>query len=812
MTSAPVTVLNTVPVATVSIDDTTPGSNDTITATVTGSDLDGDAVTFLYDWKVNGITRQSTNTASLTDAFDLSLPNHGNTSDAVIVTVTPNDGEANGSGVTSQTATVQDASSEPSNTPIPGWQTNGRVKDIVRVGDTVYIAGQFTQIRSNDGSQTLVRNRLAAFDALTGTPLNWNPNANGNVEAIAASPDGTIIYAGGAFRRIGGIAHQRIAAIDATTGAPLAFNPTVDDTVKAVATVDNRIYFGGLFLNVNGQPRNRLASVLANSGNLTTWNPNADNQIRDMIVSSGGDRVIIGGQFQNIGGTSQNRIALVDATSGLTLPFAGPRPSSTVITVDIDGTGRFFAGSNNSVLSYNESNGQRLWTITGDGNVQGLSHMGGNVFVGGHFATMDGQPRQFLAGIDADTGDLTPWNASANSVLGVFAVEATDDRLFIGGDFTRVSGIDQQGFAMFAVEDNTTPSRPGQPAGVSNSSSSIDLTWAASTDAGNPSITYLVYRDTLPNPVGQVTSSSTTTVSFTDTGLTPESVHTYTIIATDGQLASSPSDPSDPITVLAGADSAPPQLQTIEMLDVDTDGKVDRVEVTFDEALAAYTAGTAPWTLANVPSGGTLASVSVNGSVATLTITEGAGAANTAVGTFTVALATNANGIRDANGNLSSFGALAPADGAAPVPINTSRIGGTTSGLIEAGDTFTATFSEPIAAASVPGTTTISESDPSGGGNDTFAIPGLTNGDLNLGSNTYVGTDATTASFANSTLQLITGNTAIKATVVGTCSGTGCASLGIGGSAAITYAPASSITDLAGNGATGSFTKSFRMF
>src|SRR5207253_6834303 len=55
------------------------------------------------------------------------------------------------------------------------------------------------------------------------------------------------------------------------------------------------------------------------------------------------------------------------------------------------------------------------------------------------------------------------------------------------------------------------------------------------------------------------------------------------------------------------------------------------------------------------------------GAVATLTISEGAGAPDTAVGAFTVALATNAAGIRDAAGNLSSFAASSPADGAKPV-------------------------------------------------------------------------------------------------------------------------------------------------
>ena len=205
VTSSPVTVLNTIPVASVSIDDTTPGSNDVITATATDSDLDGDTVTLTYVWRVNNVVRQTTsNSSSLTDTFDLSLANHGNTSDEVTVTVTPNDGEQNGNAATSATATVQDASSEPNRLPELTWQTNDRVKDILRVGNTVYIAGNFTQIRSNNGAQTMTRNRLAAFDALTGNPLPWNPNANGNVEAITASPDGSIIYAGGVFKKMGG--------------------------------------------------------------------------------------------------------------------------------------------------------------------------------------------------------------------------------------------------------------------------------------------------------------------------------------------------------------------------------------------------------------------------------------------------------------------------------------------------------------------------------------------------------------------------------------------------------------------------------
>jgi hypothetical protein len=139
------------------------------------------------------------------------------------------------------------------------------------------------------------------------------------------------------------------------------------------------------------------------------------------------------------------------------------------------------------------------------------------------------------------------------------------------------------------------------------------------------------------------------------------------------------------------------------MQDVDKDGKVDRVVVEFGEDLAAYSAGTGPWTLTNVPSGGSLSSVNVSGSTATLNISEGSGAKDTAVGAFRVALASNANGIRDDAGNRTSFSATAPSDAAAPVPVTfrlNNKSGGT-NGRVEQGDYVTITYSEVMSVSSL---------------------------------------------------------------------------------------------------------------
>jgi glycosyl hydrolase family 26 len=102
--------------------------------------------------------------------------------------------------------------------------------------------------------------------------------------------------------------------------------------------------------------------------------------------------------------------------------------------------------------------------------------------------------------------------------------------------------------------DMTPPTQPGTPTGVSLSSSTIDLTWGASTDDLGGTIMYRVLRDGAQ--VGSVSSASTSTVSFTDQGLTAGSTHTYSVVPVDAAGNVGPqSATSAAITVL---DAPPP--------------------------------------------------------------------------------------------------------------------------------------------------------------------------------------------------------------------------------------------------------------
>lgn len=87
--------------------------------------------------------------------------------------------------------------------------------------------------------------------------------------------------------------------------------------------------------------------------------------------------------------------------------------------------------------------------------------------------------------------------------------------------------------------DTTPPTQPGTPAASSVTSTSAVLSWTASTD--NVGVTgYDIYRD------GTLTGTSTTT-SFSATGLSPSTSYTFTVRARDA--AGNVSTASGPVTV-----------------------------------------------------------------------------------------------------------------------------------------------------------------------------------------------------------------------------------------------------------------------
>ncbi|MES2324650.1 MAG: carbohydrate binding domain-containing protein [Pseudomonadota bacterium] len=92
--------------------------------------------------------------------------------------------------------------------------------------------------------------------------------------------------------------------------------------------------------------------------------------------------------------------------------------------------------------------------------------------------------------------------------------------------------------------DTVTPSAPGQPAAAGITSSSVNLSWTASTDNYGVS-GYLVRRDGAQVGVAGGTS-------FADSGLNPATAYSYTIVARDAAGNLSPASPARSVTTAAG--------------------------------------------------------------------------------------------------------------------------------------------------------------------------------------------------------------------------------------------------------------------
>lgn len=107
------------------------------------------------------------------------------------------------------------------------------------------------------------------------------------------------------------------------------------------------------------------------------------------------------------------------------------------------------------------------------------------------------------------------------------------------------------------VSCNAVPAAPTGVMAVGNSDSTITVTWAAVTPPANCSITsYSIFRDGSSTPL----ATDLTSTTYSDTGLTASSTHTYTMEAIDTNGDSAQSAPAASGKTLAACSAVPPAL------------------------------------------------------------------------------------------------------------------------------------------------------------------------------------------------------------------------------------------------------------
>jgi hypothetical protein len=345
------------------------------------------------------------------------------------------------------------------------WGTNGRVLAILADPATgrVYVAGNFTEVTDQDGTNPLAIANVAAFDPDSGRfDTSWHPNPNGVVRALALS--GGRLYLGGDFTRVSDQRHVRLAAVDSGTGEvqPWAASAT-GGMVSALAVKSGQLYVGGNFTSLSGGERPYLGRVSMSTGLLgTLWTPRPDARVRTLAVSGDGLRVYVGGDFTTVNANAAGKyIASVNTarpgtlTAGFNAGTTNAGKESPAIDLHLDGDDLLaaVAGGGGGCASLDDTSGKTNWSHRGNGNMQAVTAIQGTVYCGGHFGGVDsfaGFDRYKIAAVDQESGKVLDFGPRVNSPLGIWALENDGTRLYLGGDFTKISGKLHPHFAVYA--------------------------------------------------------------------------------------------------------------------------------------------------------------------------------------------------------------------------------------------------------------------------------------------------------------------------------------------------------------------------
>ena len=484
--------------------------------------------------------------------------------------------------------------------PLPTVQMNGVAWSQVVVGNTVYVGGEFTQARPAGaalGTNETPRANLLAYDIRTGNLLSsWVADTNGPVYAVAASPDGSRIYAGGAFTEVNGVTRNRIVALNPTTGAVVtSFAPRATSRVSTIAATNSRVYFGGYFTSVSGEVRNKFAAVQASNGALLSWAPDAQGgHGRAMVISPDGSKIALGGNFTTLNGSNNPGygLALVDADTGASLPMPANSlirnggPNAAILSLTSDGQSIYASGYTygsggnlEAVTRINWSDGAIVWVADCHGDTYSVWPMGDAVYAASHSHYCGNMPDGFP---QTDPWTMHWGNAFSKSVVGVLTadiygyfnfagtpspnllkwepqftngtftgqnqagwhVTGNDDYLVYGGEFPRTgaSNTTQQGLVRYARRE-LAPNKMGpmlsgtymKPKATSLSAGTVRLSWPSNWDRDNEQLTYHVRRDNVE--IAQIKGLSSEwkrpPLGYVDSGLVAGRQYTYRIFTTD---------------------------------------------------------------------------------------------------------------------------------------------------------------------------------------------------------------------------------------------------------------------------------------
>jgi hypothetical protein len=339
-----------------------------------------------------------------------------------------------------------------------------KISDFSVVDDTIVVAGAFNLMNG------AVRHSLAAFDAVTGRLLDWDPNRGwlrpdpksafsyADIQAIGLS--GRMLFLAGRFERFDTATCNGIVGIDLTSGAIVTRPPALPgqyDLKTIFAANDSGVLAQSLYASI-GEPITRrigFAEFVRSGRELTAWDPDLRSgtierigstargylptaRVRTLLIDNG--VLYVGGLFDSVGTTLRHCFAAFDLTTHRLLDFDPKVEGGDVWLVKLHDGVLYLAGQFTSVggqlrhglAAVDPATGNVLpWDPSPDGLVTSMAFDGERVFVAGQFDTIVGEERSGLAAIDRSSGHLLDQGVSLRPGSRATLVEIVGTRLYL---------------------------------------------------------------------------------------------------------------------------------------------------------------------------------------------------------------------------------------------------------------------------------------------------------------------------------------------------------------------------------------------
>ncbi|NCY26610.1 MAG: hypothetical protein EBX37_17780, partial [Alphaproteobacteria bacterium] len=284
--------------------------------------------------------------------------------------------------------------------------TGASINTVVYYNSTIYVGGGFTTVSSTN-SGSVSANYVAAYNISNGTWSALGSGLNGSAVSFSLDNSNNKLYVGGNFTNAGGNSANYVAVWNISNSTWSALGVGVGSTVYSVAldNSNNKLYVGGSFTTAGGVASRNYVAVwdISNS----TWSAlglGIGSTPQVLVLDSSNNKLYVSGNFTTAGGsTSIKYIAAWDILN------------STWSAVG-NGVGNFV------YAMYLDSSNSKL-------------------YVGGGFISAGGSTANRVAVWDIKNSTWTALgNGVGNSTPYAFALDNSNNKLYVGGGFTVAGG------------------------------------------------------------------------------------------------------------------------------------------------------------------------------------------------------------------------------------------------------------------------------------------------------------------------------------------------------------------------------------